>query len=374
MDRLLPEHLWSPTHRFVIGLEAMQRAVDERAIANVQTELDCIVLENQSIPITRNEREYDNSYVCSPYTAYVRYARDELGLIKQRSLQLALRGVIGVADIALRLARINQTVSLNNWLFSTNIVPDWQNDTIDYFTAKLAHANPQHSLSIRSLNTYSNAALIERLQAKGWLMLPARQVYLFPQEGDAGGDWWRKNNVKNDQRLLKNTQLQLVLPQAHQGDDFKAIERVFQQLFIDKHSAYNPQFSAAYFEFLHSHRLVEFFSFRDISGRIVASIGLFTQNGLITAPIVGYDTGLPKSLGLYRLLMAQLLKVTHERGLPLNLSSGAGHFKRQRGGVPFVEYTALYIDHLPWQQRWLQRGFAGLLNRFAPGFLQKYEL
>lgn len=374
MDRLLPEHLWSTTHRFVMGLEAMQRSSDARAIANVQTEFDCIVLENRSVPITRNEREYDNSYVCSPYTAYVRYARDELGLIGNRWLRGALRAVIGMADIALRWGQINQTVSLNNWLFSTNIVPDWQNDTIDHFTAKLSHANPQHSISIRSLNPFSNAGLMQRLQQKGWLMLPARQVYLFPKQGEDGGDWWRKNNVKNDQRLLKNTTLQLVLPQAHSGDDFKAIESVFKQLFIDKHSAYNPQFSAAYFEFLHSHRLVEFFSFRDISGRIVASIGLFTQNDLITAPIVGYDTRLPQSLGLYRLLMAQLLKVTHERGQTLNLSSGAGHFKRQRGGVAVIEYTALYIDHLPWQQRWLQGGFVRLLNRFGPTFLQKHEI
>lgn len=368
-----PQLAWSSAYQFIFQLEAMQRQ-SPKAIDNIVTELEPIFIDGHAYPLTRNEKEYRNSYVCSPYTAYVHYAKDELVLLNSKVLQWSLKGVITILAGLLKLGRINQTVSVNNWLFSTNIMPDWDAKTIKHLTEKLINANPLYSLSIRSLNQETDGELIQHLKKRGWLMLPARQVYLFMPEGHPDGHWWKRNNVKNDQRLLRNTSLTLVTPQQHKTQDFVEIERIFKQLFIDKHSAYNPQFSAEYFEMLHRLKLVEFFSFRNDEGRIVASIGLFTQHGVITAPIVGYDTELPKSLGLYRLLMAQLLKITKERNLPLNLSSGAGHFKRQRGGTPVVEYTALYIRHLPILQRGIQWGFTALLNRFAADFLQKHQL
>ncbi len=352
-------------------VNAMQQHASPGAIRNVQTELESMLIENQAVPVTRNETEYDNSYVCSPYTAYIRYARDELGLLKSPKLQRFFKGVIWLADGLLQLGKINQTISINNWMFSTNPIPNWQENTVCELTQKLAHSNPQHSLSIRSLNRETNKELMQHLTSNGWILLPARQVYLFMKDDPT---WWRRNNVKNDQRLLRNTNLKLLEPYQHRSSDFFEIERCFNQLFIEKHSTYNPQFTADYLEFLHRQQLVEFFSFQDETGRIVGSIGLFTLHGIITAPIVGYDTRLPKSLGLYRLLMAVLLKQTHERKLSLNLSSGAGHFKRQRGGRPVVEYTALYVKHLPCTQRFIQTMFAKLLNRYAPDLLQKHEL
>jgi hypothetical protein len=362
---------WFPAQAFVIGLEAMQCHQPPKAIRNVQTELDSICIEEHVIPLTRNLHEYNNSYVCSPYTAYIRYARDELGLIDNQALRLGLRALITLASGLLRLGQINQTLSINNWLFSTNIVPNWQAESVRQFTQQLASKNPTHSLSIRSLNQETNAELMQILTANGWQLLPARQVYLFLQGGQA---WWKKNNVQNDQRLLRKTEFTLIQPIEHNSPDFEAIETCFNQLFIEKHSTLNPQFSAEYFEFLHNHKLVEFFSFRNAEGRIIASIGLFTQHGLITAPILGYDTDLPQKLGLYRLLIAVLLKETHHRQQSLNLSSGAGDFKRQRGGKPVVEYTALYTNHLPWLTRIILKSFSKLLNKFAPEFLQKHQL
>lgn len=378
-----PEIAWSRAHNFVLGLNSLQQGQSSeqpvyqgcKAIHNINTELETVIIDNHAFPLTRNETDYDNSYVCSPYTAYIRYARDELGLLKSRKLRWLMRGVIVMAAGLLRLGKINQTVSVNNWLFSTNPLPKWRDKTVKALTQKLIQSNPQHSLSIRSLNCETDGALMQNLAANGWIMLPARQVYLFlPGEQGENPPWWKRNNVQNDQRLLRKTSLTRVEPNQHQAQDFIEIERCFNQLFIEKHSAYNPQFSAEYFKFLHQQKLVEFYSYRDETGRIVASLGLFTQHDVLTAPIVGYDTHLPKSLGLYRLLMATLLKLTRERQLPLNLSSGAGHFKRQRGGQAVIEYTALYVCHLPWNQRWIQSGFAKLLNRFAADFLQKHEV
>lgn len=358
-----------PVSRFVHSLQS-QQAHQRHAIRNVETELEILQLEKMRLPLTRNETEYDNSYVCSSYSAYISYAAEELHLLKSQWSQRFFRTLIPLFSGLMKWGKINRTISLNNWLFSTNPFPNLDKTTLQAITQQLSVQNPHHSLSIRSLNQYTNGQVIEDLKSLGWLMLPARQVYLYP----INGDWWKRNNVKNDLRLLRKTDLTLVRPEEHQEADFIDIERCFHKLYIEKHSQYNPEFSADYLYTLHQQNLLEFYSFRDSDGRIVSTSGIFTQHDVITMPVVGYDTDLPKSMGLYRLAIAQLLKITHERQQLLNLSSGAAHFKRHRGGRPEIEYTAFYCKHLPIEQKGLLHSLSFLLNRFAPKVFAENEI
>ncbi len=368
MSYLPPSSSWPGAVTFVSGFQAKST---QHYIKNIDSSVEIIKIEEHYFPVTRNEDEYQNSYVCSPYTAYISYARDELDLINSAQMRSILRSVIWLSSGLLKLARINKTVSLNNWLFSTSLVPNWEASTVNNFTNKLMASNPNYAISIRSLNRMTNTDVIDHLVNHGWKLMPARQVYIFNHHDHS---WWKRNNVQNDQRLLRKTELQLVLPHQHQADDFIDMEACFNQLYIDKHSEHNPQYTHQYFEFLHANRLIEFFSFRDKNQKIVATMGLLTQQDTLTAPIVGYNTDLPKSLGLYRLLMAQLLKLTWERGQTLNLSSGAGEFKRNRGGVAALEYTAIYSRHLPIVRKTVINLFAALLMKFAPGVLHKNKI
>ncbi|MBN2866836.1 MAG: GNAT family N-acetyltransferase [Thiotrichales bacterium] len=345
-------------------------------IRNVDTQYQLIQIGEQLVPATLNYAEYHNSYVCSPYTAYISYAKDELSLLKRPLLENLLSGLMMVAGVFLKLGKLNQTLSINNWLVSTNLLPSWNPTDIAQATQRLSEQYPKHSLSIRSLNGKQHAQLIDTLKSQGWLMIPARQIYWFDAENR---QWWRRNNTKNDQALLRKVEagklpLQWVKPDELLDSDFKSLEICFNQLFIEKHSHYNPQFSEEFLRQMHHKKLIEFHSFRDDSGRIVATIGLFTQQNTITTPIVGYDTDLPKTLGLYRLLMAVLLRLTYERQQPMNLSSGAGSFKRARGGEAVLEVTAFYTQHLSPLRRWIHIGFAKLLNRFAPQMFEKHQI
>ncbi|WP_237262182.1 GNAT family N-acetyltransferase [Thiomicrorhabdus immobilis] len=336
----------------------------DKAIPNVHTQIDMLTIDNQPVPITLNHEEYDNSYVCSPYTAYISYAQDELPLIQSKTQRRLFWGAIRLADKLLKWAKINQTLSINNWLVSTNLPPNWSNQSLQKLTADLIQRYPHHSFNIRSLNPYNHPQLIKNLKAQGWLMIPARQVYLFDNKDR---QWWQRSHTKRDQKLLQKTHLQHLKPEEHQQADFTEIEHCFTQLFIEKHSSFNPQFTAAYLYQMHLKGLMRFHSFRDPkSQRIIASIGLFTQQEIITTPMVGYDTHLPKNLGLYRLLMAVLLKETYDSEKMMNLSSGAGNFKSARGGLPTIEYTAFYINHLSCKRKLIMLCFAKLLNKFAP--------
>jgi hypothetical protein len=95
---------------------------------------------------------------------------------------------------------------------------------------------------------------------------------------------------------------------------------------------------------------------------------------LLSAPIVGYDTSWPASAGLYRLLMAHVLNTTREREAVLNLSAGAAHFKRLRGGEPEIEYSAVLSRHLPAATRRTLRGLRTLTTRLGVPIMRHFQL
>ena len=99
-------------------------------------------------------------------------------------------------------------------------------------------------------------------------------------------------------------------------------------------------------------------------------LGVLEHDGWVTTPLIGYDTTLPKELGVYRRLMALLYEDAKRRGCRLHLSSGAGSFKAGRGGEPHLEYTAIHTRHLGPIRRFAAETFARLLQRFAPGVLE----
>lgn len=385
-DAALTSHQGSADHEPELNTSALEflssvqaeKYVDlfrQAPIDNIQTDYKLVTVGNTILPMSINDTEYENSYVCSPYTAYISYAKDELGLLNNRVLQSLIGAGMTIAGRFLKLAKLNRTLSLNNWLVSTNLLPKLNPYALNKTTQRLVKDFPTHSLSIRSLNATHNAELMQTLSDQGWLLIPARQVYLF----ETHQTWWKRNHTKKDQSLLRKveagkTSLSWLKPERLKPHHFAEISQCFHQLFIEKHSRYNPQFGADFLKALHDNEMVEFHSFTDETGRIVASIGLFTQQNIITTPIVGYDTDLPQALGLYRLLMAVLLRLTHERKQPMNLSSGAGGFKRARGGEPTLEYTAFYCRHLPWHRRVIHTGFSWLVNRYAPQMFEQHQI
>ena len=45
-------------------------------IDNIRTDLRVLVWDDLVLPVTINQTEYENSYVCSPYSYYVSYAKE----------------------------------------------------------------------------------------------------------------------------------------------------------------------------------------------------------------------------------------------------------------------------------------------------------
>ena len=338
---------------------------------NVMTAHGALVLNDAVFPVTTNDYERDNCYVVSPYAAYVDYARDELESWKSNVPKWPFNLLIGLVTPILRLARVDDAAHINNWLLSTNLYPQWDAENLNELTSDLITRFPDKFIYFRSLNQFSNETLMNRFVEAGYRLLPARQVYIFdvPPSG-----WDQKTNTRRDLQLIEKTKLAFVGHNEFGDNDFDRIRELYDALYLKKYTPLNPQFTSTFLRWAHSKEVFHFEGYRDASGVLVAVVGTFALGGSITAPIVGYDTEQPQSLGLYRMLMALVFKRAIAVGAPLNLSAGAASFKRLRGGVPYIEYSAVYDRHLQPHRRLVVSTLRALLNGFGVPIMRRYEL
>jgi hypothetical protein len=339
-------------------------------IGNCDVEMMRFDLGERTFPVTLNRAQFSNNYTTSFYSANIAYAIDELHLIGNPLIERLGRGILRITGGVFKFFECDTMAILNNWGFSTNFHPSLTESEVAVLSTKAVEMFPKAYIAIRSLNIDTDGVLIETLRENGWCLLPARSVYMFDITDES---IFKRNHTKKDQKLLAQTSLEKVTPLDWVKGDFIRIKELFDKLFIEKHSHLNPDFSAEFIYRLHESGIIEIHGFKE-KGQIVAFIGFFVSENIISTPMLGYDTSLPQEMGLYRLLMALLLKTAKERNLLLNLSSGAGSFKRSRGGRATLEYTAVYAKHLSTPKRIFIRNLSKLLNRYLPNAFDKYQI
>ncbi|MCU6795750.1 GNAT family N-acetyltransferase [Paenibacillus sp. WQ 127069] len=343
-------------------------------IENVTTELWVLLIDNIVIPFTVNDQEYDNCYVCSPYTHYVTYAKQELALLQQPVIETILAALLNTVGLGLRLGRINQTVHMNNWLLSTNLYVNLTSLQLTTIVDYMSKRFPTHSLAWRSLNPTTTSAQLESLAKQGCKMIPSRQIYLLPTDQMGGLPSKARWLIKRDYSLIEKNGYELINPDELKKVDMSRLRDLYNALYLDKYSRCNPWLSERFLDLARQERLLNLYALRHIeSGRIDAVLGYFNREGIMTTPVFGYNTELPQATGLYRMLSALLIRLALEHGYLLHESSGAAQFKRNRGAAADIEYTAIYDQHLPGYRRWGWSLLGSVLNRIGVPIMKKYK-
>lgn len=343
-------------------------------VANVKTTCMVLLIEGQIIlPITINEQEYENSYVCSPYAHYVTYALEELVLIRPAWLRHVLAGLIHSFGWLCRRCRINRVIHVNNWLLSTNLYPELTDKQIGAVLAFLRDRFPRHAIIWRSLNRYRNAPLLDVLRKTGCALVPSRQVY-FVHPGDptsmrAKARWL----LKRDFALLERQGYAVLTASELSEEDIPRLLELYNALYLGKYSKNNPMFTEHFFRQALKQQTLHLVALKK-EERINAVLGYFCRNGVITTPVFGYDVSLPQETGLYRMLSALIFHIAEEKQHLLHSSSGAAEFKRNRGASAAIEYSVVYHRHLPWHRRLCWIVLAVLLENIGVPLLQKYKL
>lgn len=334
----------------------------------------CGVAQHDGIawPVTLSAPRGVPSYPCSLLTQYVRYPLEELRLVPERGRRLlAWMGLILLSVVG-RASDIEAVVQWNSLLLSTNLPASGMPRAIQPITDALGLAFPRRAILVKNVDSQADSSLPARFTDCGYELITSRQVYYFDGRKPA---FLAKDVVKRD---LKAAREQGGYAMVEHGDlrdaDVPRIRDLYHQLYVKKHSALNPQYTERFVGSALREGWLEFRGLRHPSGRLDGVLGAFTREQITSTPFIGYDTSLSLEAGLYRRMVCMLLERVAERGLLLNYSSGAGEFKRRRGGVPVIEFNAIYTRHLPPRRRMGYALLAKAANGPGRGFLESNKV
>ena len=343
-------------------------------VANIDSELALVQVDDLVFPVTVNSREYENSYVVSPYTQYVSYAYEELSKLRQPRLEALLRPVIRLLGALLKVGSVNRVVIVNNWLFSTNLYPAVSSHQIGQVVGFLQSRFPRHAIVFRSV--YLN----EEGSASPWQparLIFSRQVYFWKQtlpSKDLIRDFKVLNRLTHESERLSDVH-GIIDPQV-----YDRVTELYRSLYIQKYSKLNPQYSSQFWMHALESGALAIEVLKDCSvsagdpGAIQGFCTFFDVGQTTSSPAIGYDCAQPQKMGLYRMVEALSFRRAISREARMNLSAGAPQFKRARGGVPKVEYMAVFSQHLGLRRRapwWLLQKIA---NGLALKLVQENEL
>lgn len=341
----------------------------EALAPNLAVRAGLVVRGDQGWPLTLDDSGRHNSYPCSLHCQYVRYPRAELGLVQSAGLRLGVRLALAALAGVLRAARVDRVVQWNSWLLSTNLMAPGLRDAVAPVTAGLGEAFPDRAVLLKNVHPADDPELPAALARAGYRLMTSRRVYLF--EGNPPEYLDRSTNRRERKEFLEGVPYQVVRHDQFTGADLSRIRQLYARVYLEKHTALNAQYTLRFVERAWADRWMEFFGLREPGGRLDAVFATFQAGRTVTVPFLGYETGLPQEVGLYRRLVALLLAQVAERGLRLNYSSGAGEFKRRRGGQPVIEYNAIYARHLSPARQAAFGLLAALANRVGRPFLER---
>lgn len=297
-----------------------------------------------SIPITHAypARLPDTSYITSLRSGWFDYAAQELG-----DQKLAASGVRLAGQVA-RCMGFDRLILVGNFPVSTNAWPLDTHHALTEACLDTVRAHATHFVGIRNLQKEKNASVMHALRTQGFHALPARVVYEFDlREGLKS----KPSHLMRDRSALAKSNLAIHIKSEISNVQASRMRELYQAIYIQKHSVLNAQYTTQFFADMVQSQLMQALVLENREGTIMAFAMLYRQGDTLTVPALGYDTEADID-GLYRLLFAAIHQYTQTQQLLLNYSSGAGDFKRKRGGLPRMEYTLLRAP-FQWQRRLL---------------------
>lgn len=343
-----------------------------RLIKNLEAELVIIQVGGANFPISVAKPEQKNNTWTVSFTAMVLdYGKEELHkLTKWKCLLLTL--LLFVLKLVFRALKIDNLIGVDNACLSTNLISqDLKEVDLPLLRQIITKDYPRSSLMIRSLNEYNHADFLKKLRQDGWQLLVNRQIYLIADPEVA----LKKRDSKRDLKLLDDPNYHFrALNKDSSDDEFEAVITLYNQLYLEKYSRLNVQFSAFLLKKMLEESCLQLYLLEDRFGQAKGCLGMVQEAGTLTVPILGYDLEEDRQSALYRRLSIFITDYCVKYGLQQHLSAGAPDFKKNRGAQPFLEYTAIYSQHLSSSRKIFWKTLAFLSRHFYAHLLKKTGL
>lgn len=322
-------------------LKALLSKTPRHFIDNVHTPIMAAQVDSQVIPFTISHDDCESSYVTSLYNQYIGYARDELAKHVSPGKRRLYDSVLMILGELMRAGGLNKCIHVNNWLFSTNLTPEMNQQQLNALVESLVDCYPRHAIVFRSVNAWRYESIHQFINA-GFSPMFSRQIFMLNTKSEIP---FKERHFRKDVDLLRSSGYEVVESHELKGSDASRIAELYRSLNITKYSRQNPQFNAEFTEMAIQTQALRFRCLRK-NGKIDGVYGCYDDGETMVAPFFGYDTSLPEEAGLYRQTSALVTLEAQEKGLLLNQSAGASSFKLRRKASPVLEYHMVYTKHL----------------------------
>lgn len=361
---------WPETHEGQFAKKMLLPMIKngiEPYFENVKAKMNLILIDGLVLPITINDCEKDNSYVCSFYSYYIGYGLSSAEKIKNRYLRFLIKATIKSLGTFLKIGKIDKVVSVNNWPFSTNIYPSLSPEQVMAIRQLIEKKFSKHAIVFRSINALDQNSPINILKKDQFNLIATRQIFVTdPKKKEV----FETRLFKSDLKFLQAASYTLSeLSEIDVG--LPKMLSLYNALYVDKYSAVNPRLTEKFLGLLIENKLFHFKTLEK-DGKVDGIAGHYSMHGVMTSPFFGYDTSLPQEIGLYRLLSTALAIDAKNSGHLFHQSSGASFYKSIRKATPSMEYSAVYVNHLPLNRRFYWKTLKFMINSFGVAWMKKY--
>lgn len=334
---------------------------------NISTDIKILKIENLILPITINNAEYDNSYVCSPFSYFIKSAVLYADIIKNPLLHKIVKGLFWGLSKLFKALKFNKVVIINNWLISTNLIPRMDPEYFTLITQFLQNQFPAHALIFRSVNPRTNEAYYEALKNSNYRMIAARQIFFTDTQKE---HIFESRLFKSDLKLLQSSEYEIIDSGQLTKDEAARMLELYREIYICKYSLH-PQLNLNYVQWALNAQILKFKAIKK-DGMIDGIAGYVCRNGIMTCPFFGYDKTKPQQDGLYRILSTILMLEAKQNHWLFHQSAGASTYKKIRKATDCIEYTAVYDKHLSLTRKLPWFFIKAIFNSVGIFYMKKY--
>ncbi|NBY18354.1 MAG: GNAT family N-acetyltransferase, partial [Betaproteobacteria bacterium] len=260
---------------------------------------------------------------------WVARAERDAGAKSRWYLKGGLKAVAGLSTrLSWWLGPWRGAVQVGSWPFSTTLRETLRDTDLIAVLESVIDCYPDRPIALRHVFEDNSPALLEALARRGFQRLPARVVYTL----DASQAIKPKaSHLKRDLALLARSDLTIVPDAEFTPQDLERALDLYQIIYRQRHSLRNPDYSIEFLQWAQRRGLIELLGLRSSTGQLCAFAARHNQGTTTSVPMLGYDLEADRRDGLYRQLVALLIREAGVRRQTFDFSSGAGDFKRKRG-------------------------------------------
>ena len=324
-------------------------------LVNAGAQIDWIETQGGAMAVTRSvtPRIPHMAYITSLRSHWFDYLAHELGRPSLRKWLVEAAGQLA------RLCGLDRLSLIGNEPVSTVLRQPALKACLPEIAEREYQNYPRHWIGIRNLLHSQDQDVIGSLLGNGYCLIPTRVVYLFDARQ---GSLPLPSHLKRDRKLLEKSGLTGTVTHTVSHDECIAITTLYHGIYLAKHSPLNADYRPLFFSDMINSGLMECLLLKDTDG-VIRAFALLQRLGTdLVVPAVGHDTS-NSDAGYYRQLFAALSLYAEQHRLRLNYSSGAGDFKRKRGGIPELEYTAIKAPRRSVISPWLIKALSASLRQ-----------